>query len=491
MSQRKTIEHKCHLVLELVTPLHIGSGEPDGECDAGVVRDFNGLPGIPGTSFQGLLRAEAEEALLNSMLMPSDSDKEKTDKRKEAKAVIERIFGAPGFANRGTGCGGRLHVSWGVIHNSHNQPVRQRLTAACRDSDPVLRDAARSMLRDHVKLNERGVADTKQHGKFDELVVSAGHRFTVELQFVTAPPDDTAERDNRPKGEPEKPADWQILATILDSQNLCLGGKTRRGLGAFKIIERKEDASSAAAADAQTANTPSLQLPPIDESLSRKLVPETLWMFGGGASEAADSAPISGTRIVWDGAGGGTVQPVWVISGSAVKGALRHRTYSHANRLAGNFIDRRSKDAEEQVLEQMIELFGEIEHGGKPGKLFIDDLCIPKSEVDLAPVQNHVAINPFTGGAKDSALFNDQPLQPQADPILLTVRLCGDLKIKLTVQVNGEPREITARDALEAALDDLAAGRLALGARACRGYGFFKSSPEKQSADAGGATSVC
>jgi len=57
MSQ--SVLERCHcrllrLVLESVTPLSIGTGRGNGVFDNLLVRDPNGLPGIPGTSLAGV-----------------------------------------------------------------------------------------------------------------------------------------------------------------------------------------------------------------------------------------------------------------------------------------------------------------------------------------------------------------------------------------------------------------------------------------------------
>lgn len=441
MSASKPIlERECKLVLELVTPLHIGSGEPDKGSDAGVVRDFNGLPGLPGTSLQGMLRSAVRETA-------------------GAKAA-DQIFGRSDQAHADNGRGGRLSVSWGVIHQSSNQPVPGRLLPADRDNDPVLRDAARPMLRDHVRLTERGVAD--KTGKFDERVVSAGHRFTVTLRLVTGA-DQSVEADR----------DWRLLHEVLRYPHLRLGGKSRRGLGAFRIV----DATPKQQPSSETVPHTPTELPqPSWKDWSCELTPATLWMFGSGSSEKADSAPVRGTRVVWEG-DSGCVQPVWVIPGSAIKGALGHRTRFHAHRIGGNFIDEPIATDIEPWLKG---LFGSIQgDSGTPGNVYIDDVFLDiasdangQADPDrqLAPVQNHVSINPFTGGAKDSALFNDEPLLP------------GLGRIPLKVRVRTETLPDNALAAFAAALTDLQHGRLALGGHAGRGYGIFQGSTQSQAA---------
>lgn len=51
-----SIFYVARLVVENTTPLSIASGRDDGVFDNLLVRDANGLPAIPGTSFAGVLR---------------------------------------------------------------------------------------------------------------------------------------------------------------------------------------------------------------------------------------------------------------------------------------------------------------------------------------------------------------------------------------------------------------------------------------------------
>ncbi|CAK0739199.1 conserved hypothetical protein [Gammaproteobacteria bacterium] len=419
---------ECSIVLELTSPLHIGSGEPDGQSDAGVVRDYNGLPGLPGSSVKGMLRAACEE--------------------KFGQETTRNIFGYPGEGNSDTGRGGRLWVSWGVIHNTKNEPVKKHLSSKERDQDLVLRDATRPMLRDHVRLTDRGVAEDR--GKFDELSVNAGHRFTVELRLATL------------DGSQEE---WKKLHSILCDPLLRMGGKTRRSFGGYEIIKIKTNHPVACGEKLETDD---------HKIFDGELSSQTLWMFGGGFSNTADSAPVSGTRIRWEDLGNkepvwrGTIEPVWIVPGSSIKGAIAHRTLFHANRIAGHFIDSPNPEAENQARGWLDCLFGVIKQdtseSGKIGKVLIEDVFLPKGETcKIAAVQNHVAINPFTGGARDTALFNDAPLAPATIPLKIGLKDKKDL-----------PAE--AIQALQCAVDDICKGRLSLGAHGGRGYGVFASS---------------
>jgi CRISPR/Cas system CSM-associated protein Csm3 (group 7 of RAMP superfamily) len=403
---------ETEVTLELETPMHIGSGNREGGSDAGVVRDHNGLPAIPGTSLQGMLRSAFSEP--------------------------EKLFGRSGTnKERDNGRGGRVWLSWATAHNANGQPARGWLTPNQRDQDPVLRDAAAPFLRDHVKLNERGVADDR--GKFDELVVSKGHRFTFTLRLATY----------STKAEPQHTGEMKELLTELSSGELRLGGKTRRGLGAFKVVTPEPIESTS-----KQFTTYKLEL-----------TPEDLWMFGGGLSADSDSAPVIAPFIEWSEGGQGSqgsVQSTWLIPGSAVKGALRHRTIFHANRLHGHFADLPDSpaktEAKKKTTDLITKLFGDVtEETAIAGRVYIDDVLLKPGQSQKAPIQNHVSINPFLGGAKDTALFDDQPLfRSNDEPIEIEIHLRGDM-----------PK------AFEAAIEDLCNGYLPLGAHAGRGYGIF------------------
>ena len=425
--------------IELVTALHVGSGNPEGGSDAGVVRDFNGLPGLPGSGIQGLLRS----ACLEYPACGANAA--------ERTAFVERVFGYTGGNGRklpdgktdDPGRGGRVWVGWGVIHNEKNEPQSDWIKETDLKKDPVLADAARSVLRDQVKLGARGAADDR--AKFDQVVVNPGHRFTFTIKLATADDDRTAQH-----------SDWQTLLTVLRDPALRLGGKTRRGLGKFKIITEgyTQDAESRL----------------VTRVIERPIAPATLWMFGGGkaaddGTKQPNSVPVSCHRIDWSGTTG-ISRPVWLIPGTGIKGPLVHRTLFHANLKKGIFIDEPAPDgAEQEVRKWMLQLFGsEKAPHVTIGNIVIDDYFMDKNGVHAvpsAPTQMHVKINPFTGGASDTALFSDQPLQAKSATIPLRIEVRGRV-------------DDDALACFAAALDDLDQGRLAFGAHSGRGYGRFK-----------------
>jgi len=436
--------------IELVTALHIGSGEASFESDADVIRDYNGLPAIPGTSLQGVLRAAFE-----SYYGVADTGQ------------LTSLFGYAGTAGgqgdkEAGGRGGRLWASWASIHNSFNEPQRGRITLAEVRSDAVLRDAFTPMLRDHVRLTAHGsAADT---GKFDELVVSPGHRFTFTLKLMTAAGDPLACDD-----------DWRKLMTLLNGRFVRIGGKTRRGLGAVRVISIDGAKPIEQNTDGSMVSRGSEFVDGARE-FTTTLTSQTNWMFGGGLSGQTVSAPVTGAQINWvDSAGGvaGEPQEVWIVPWGSVKGSLRHRTEFHLCRQIGLYIDKpedaeRRADLEEKRDRKLRRLFGSVDKCEScRGHLLGDDLYVPCHKLKPASVQPHVRIDPFTGGAMDHLLFDDQPLRAQEKLPELHISILPDWqKDEETLKAFGE------------AWADLCNGRLALGAHSGRGYGFFDGQSE-------------
>ena len=84
-------------------------------------------------------------------------------------------------------------------------------------------------------------------------------------------------------------------------------------------------------------------------------------------------------------------------------------------------------------------------------------------------VFEHVSIDRFTGGAIDSALFQEKAVAKRDEfiiEILLRNDVCGDKEKEKTFN--------NALEAFEATLDDVVEGRLSLGGATTKGYGFFK-----------------
>lgn len=447
--------------IQFDTPFLIGAGRDDNVADAIFVADANGLPAIPGSSLTGVLRS-----LFRNTWGSEDEN---------------ALFG---FQERDEGKGSRLSVSWGALHDSRDCPVVGLVTDSKRWGDPLLTNARNPVLRDHVRINHRGASDAEEHGKFDERAVSPGHRFTFELEMI---------------GTAQEKDLWDKLLSLLANPGLRLGGKTRRGYGAFhfvRLASRIFDLTTDFDAYAKhpvslEESSPVLQdmpLPKIDqeEVLTLKLKPRGYWMIGGGNDLRgyADMAPFRDSAICWEG-GKGEVEPnVLVVPATSLKGALSHRVAFHYNALKGIFADTLAKEGKtplDTTGENNLavrELFGyckdsaqkDEEKAGQRGRVIMDDLYFSRSferKHLQSQVIHHVGIDRFTGGARDSVLFSERPFW-QGESLEITLRV-------LDVENMEDSQNVLL--AFQRAVDDLVSGRLAFGAGSGRGLGRFEQEP--------------
>lgn len=447
--QKNLLRYMARVCIEFETPFIVGGGRDELFFDDVFVADANGLPALPGSSLAGILRHAWEDAGYGS---------------------ADDLFG---YQRGDEGQGSRLSVSWGCIHDSRNRPVegividRNALAA-----DPVLSEARLMTARDHVRINHKGTA--ADGGKFDERSVSAGHRFTFELLL---------------EGKKADQQGWEKLFALLKSDSLRIGGKTRRGYGQFKVIklqpaifDLKQAEGFAAFCNHPVALAAECTLPNrIDEihppdgdgavCASLQLKPEGFWMIGGGFDAEVDMAPLKANRIVWENGKGQVKGNQVIVPGSAVKGAIAHRVAFHYNRLIEIFAQE-GVNPEDHVGENnpaVKTLFGYCktnaeQETGQRGRVIISDLFV--ASPGEQKILNHVSIDRFTGGARvlEGALYDEKPFY-------------GGPGFVLKVVV-AQPEAIAdgkIRQALDAALDDLAQGRLAIGAGAGRGNGYFRA----------------
>lgn len=459
-AKSRPIRHLARVTIEFTTPFHLGSGRPGEISDAAILTDANDLPTIPGSSIAGVLRHQFESCFGTS----STND----------------VFG---YQNGDKGHGSALSISWACIHNQQNNPCEGLIDSEKIQNDPVLQSARAPTLRDHVRINHGGVADADGHGKFDELVVHAGHRFTFALEF-------------RCSDSEAAECHWTQLMGVLQSPSFRLGGKTRRGFGAVKLVSLHQQRFdlSIPAEFTDYCNYPVRLSKPLegtppstsqaDPFASLQLTPRHFWMFGGGADlpaeqgnalwSAADAAPVRDTRILWTQDNKGKPTPdVLYIPGSSLKGAIAHRTAFHYNRLTRNYV--RTDDYPDGVDPDNLQsnpavdaLFGTVKTSksdqGSAGKVFIPDLYL--EEIPQSMKLQHVAIDRFTGGASAGALFDERPLYRGQLP---TIGIHVD-----TNAIQHEDENILK--AFKLALEDLANARLPIGASSGRGHGFMEGS---------------
>ncbi|HLG17158.1 MAG TPA: CRISPR-associated RAMP protein Csx7 [Blastocatellia bacterium] len=196
------------------TALHVGTGQTSATTDAGVVRDFQGRPFIPGSSLKGALRSAVERRVewlrLHSCYLKDRGCLGDVDERWRRSSLEDReadmdvklcavckLFGSTVLA-------GKLQID-DLLLEKHFQPLAHSLTE----------------VRDGVAI-DRDTGTAVDKGKFDYEVVPSLTAFRLYL---------TAENVGA--------QDQALLAlALIEMMNgaVPIGGKSTRGLGRCRLV---------------------------------------------------------------------------------------------------------------------------------------------------------------------------------------------------------------------------------------------------------------
>ena len=441
----------ARVTIELTSPFLVGSGEGDGLHDATFSADANGLPTIPGETLAGVLR--------HALVADPEGDPHQDE-------LCRRVFG---FQERAEAEASSVRVSFAQVHDANDRPV-PFLVQARKFDDPVLAFLGAGIPRDHVRIGPHGAVDGR--GKFDQLVVPMGARFTFELSL-----------------DEEAGLDVSKLIGLIALPGFRLGRSSRSGLGCVKVVAvrgasfdltKEPDRRRLADLPVDLSLSDSkgiLKTLKVEAAASRDgwqagtltLEPRDTWMSSGTVpsgrepmrddDKAWDRFPLTERRIVWrDGKGTVTThaEGEFVVLGSSIKGALRHRVAFHARRLERQFLEDATAFGEElQPTSAECQLFGEIRHedSSTAGRLWVGDGRV--SEKPGFAKQQHVSLDRLTQGPMDGLLFDELALYK------------GRITVAIAVHAHG--LDSSTRAAFAAALDDLTLGRLGIGVG--RGHG--------------------
>ena len=461
MSKTSKINKKycARIMLEAETPLHIGSGDSDVTLDSPINTDANGYPRINGTSLAGVLRSSFDD-----------------------ESFVKMIFGFSDEKKPENSEGSRLMVSNAHLVYGENKVVEGLMV----NETPFLSQMHNHALplRDHCLIGHKGAAE--QNGKFDTTVLPKGVRFLCELEL-------TEENNLNFKEE------WEKLIATIASPYFRIGGKTRSGLGKLKVIAGKScsrifDFSNSADKTDYCNCSSSFNVKPdwselkVDNNVNSTeryytytldIQPEDFFLFGGGPGdvdgEEVDMTAKTERFVTWN-SGNPTIsnQEKLLIPASSIKGALSHRVAFHYNKIKGFWADE-IDDISEAVgnnNKAVPELFGFIDgdnKNGKRGRVIIDDMFINKNGEKTF---NHVAIDRFTGGAIDGALYDEH--------VPTNENTFSTLKILVEKDAFKDKKGEIIRQAFENTLDDLCNGMLPLGGGVMRGHGCFEGKWEKE-----------
>lgn len=447
-----TYRYVAHITVDAATPLKVGSGMTNLVCDSPVLRDVNGLPYVPGTALAGVLRHSVTEGAPENQ-----------------KSTIDTIFG---YQKGDDGRGSRLICSEAVMVGQDGHTVLEGLRPDVEQN--AFYQAFREALpvRQHVRINHKGAAE--QGGKYDEEVVFKGTRFAFEVELL---------------GDTAKAVEYfhTTLLPKMYSAGFRVGGGSRKGFGELRIVsveERTFDLSNkddlkAYLAKSASLNTPITGATKIQAGLDADysgwtrykltLKPKDFLLFSSGfQDDEVDMKPVR-ERVVVYGEGGANFSEEYVlIPASSVKGALLHRVAYHYNRLTGNYADAAAEGAPEVPNPAVQQLFGVTANQQQEavrGKVIFSDLLQETHATEKT--FNHVAIDRFTGGAMEGALFSEKALYFPKNEAVNT--------FQLTLLVEKDAlKEDSVKQAWEATLSDLCEGYLALGGGTNRGHGLFE-----------------
>ncbi|WP_217536039.1 RAMP superfamily CRISPR-associated protein [Vibrio metschnikovii] len=435
----------ARLLFETRSPLAIHSGHRDTGFDQQLVRDANGLPYIPATSFVGVWRQKASQQLGTSPTL--------------GQSIADYWFGTTDNESA------QLSVHHGLLLNSQGTPVQGLLTEQDIHQDPLLSRLyqANPLHRERVRINDRGCAADK--GKFDTVLLPRGLRFIVDIRWMQC------------DESPDLEAQWHALLALLADPAFALGASTRNGLGKLGLVsseitpltlQGKPKAGEQMLLFAQRDTLPQGQvLPPSEATPFARLGVTALggWRAGSGArslgndsTEHTDTFTFTESAVQWQNQHATWCdKPQAVLCGSSIKGILAHRTAYHLRRLNGDFAEQLSEtDSKswESRPAALAELFGsEDSNTPMAGRLIVDD-CVISQPVTLH--RTHTSIDRFTGGVRQGRLFSEEILwQPE---ITLTLHVLPGERLSPQVQ-----------QAFEETLNDLKEGLLPLGAASGRG----------------------
>jgi len=318
-------------------------------------------------------------------------------------------------------------------------------------------------------------------------VLPRGHRFAIELRLWSASVDDPS---------------WPRLLNLLGHPGLRLGGATRAGLGKLACLACRQRAFDLR----QGKDAEALRKLPVELDATNDLgeyrpamaiqtvlrgalhlSPRGFWRIGQGsddprgkqADKPADLLPVREQVVDHDKGKMPVLTDQLLFPASSLKGALAHRMSFHARRFAKEplWASKENPPKDEQPKE-VDALLGSVKDnaGGQAGALFIDDAFLPLENDRLKEIP-HNSIDRFTGGVRNRVLYSELSIHGTAEPI--TIELALDLD-----RLTGNSADLSSvRRALQATMDDLCQGRLALGSRTTTGNGLFTGTLKGELAD--------
>ena len=417
----------AHITFEAKTALKIGSKNADFLQDSPIQKDWNGLPMILGTSLTGVLRKEFEDE------------------------IAKNIFGTGDL-------GSKTIISNALILNEKKE-VTESLLLDSKKSD-FLQKFIVLPIREHNAMNDKGV--TIKNAKFDEEVIYKGTRFKFSIEMLN---ENVNDKNNF----------FQLL-DLLSKDSFRIGAGSSKGFGQIKVIEITYDEfdvnsdeyvnlSNSLNINTKLSETHKIKEFDDEKYIKYKLIltPDDFFMFGSGfGDDEADMTPVFEDIVDYEKQD--LIKEKVLIPASSVKGAISHRTTYHYNLINKNFIKENGENKAE-VLETIFGSKKDKEKDSFKGNILISDVYLDKTSSKDTKVFDHVSIDRFTGGAIDSALFQEKTIASK-ETFILEI-LINENKVK------EKDEGKIALEAFEKALKDITTGMLSLGGATTKGHGIF------------------
>lgn len=374
----------ARFILQTKTPLHCGGGS-DPSLDQPVNRDSYGLWRIQGSSVAGILRSYI----------------------KDAEPELEDILF--GHQNR----------NFSSLDQSASLVWCSDASLLDFDDDFAFKKIASGkdigfgvgpFVRDHVNIDlEKGTAT--DGGKYDEEIVPPGVKFDIELKLDGWNEELSADKSDA----------FLKLCSAIKQGLITFGGKTVSGYGKVVCtyaevkelnLKNKDDletylnlSDSPVFADNEGH---SVELLKVDDFTSKDgslytgklvlpLVSNGPILVGGTNSKDSEVDMVCLMTPILDDKKKDYIYK-YTISGSSLRGVIRHRVFDILKAL----------DKDNESSDELNSIFGSVSgKNGSAGHIKCSDIYL---DVDKAQHVQHVAIDRFTGGAIDGALFDEAPV---------------------------------------------------------------------------------
>ncbi len=453
--------------LRTTSPLSISAGDADASGDQPLLRNVDGQPYIPATSFVGALRHELSLQL--QQLFAG-----KTRELTVHNQALVRLFG----------------VSIGTPEND-DQPMGQLWfdDLALIDKEPL------TERRDHVRIDpKKGTA--ADGAKFDRELLAVGSRFGLRVEWRTEQTPLAVRAEDRTvfllmlailEGSPAQPNSKQ------NTPQLALGGRTRRGMGQILIdgadsghriswrsfnLRNPQGLCSWMLTGSQRGPANHRSSHDLAATLAHKAVCLTdhhalqvrldlclrgsMLVRGPGRMDAREKGKERADASQLRRAAQGKSEQEAIIPASSIVGVLRHRAEAIVRTL--------TQESKSQTTKPLVEeLFGsahDTKESHKAGCLHLQESLVRESS-ELR--HTRVCIDPWTGGALDSALFTEDALYGGRFTLELSLRRVGTGKDK-----DKESPSDAAMGLLLLTLRDLWEGDLPIGGESSVGRGFVR-----------------